>query len=320
MTISSPTAAVMAIGNINISGNVIPASWWRHITLPSGRPDQTAITLLSEIIYWYRPSEVRDEVTGALTGYRKRFHGDKLQRSYQAFADQFGFSKRETTDALKRLRDAGFITLELRTVKTSEGMTLSNVLFVEPVPEAIDDINTVVRKSDVKNVTPVPFQRNTPYVSTEPLPLSDVSDPTLKRETYTEITTEITTENKTHSQSDRQPDDLPGKTEQTKKQKPQIDYQGCVDAYNEVLGDRLPWVRMLTDKRKTKIRLMLGRLKTPTVSAFRAYVIAFSENARSFYFGDNNRGWRADMDFILREETLVKVREGTISESIEVQE
>lgn len=202
MTTITPTETVMAIGQINLTGNVTPASWWRHILLPSGRPDQTAITLLSEIVYWYRPTEVRNEVTGALVGYRKRFHGDKLQRSYQAFADQFGFSKRETTDALKRLRDAGFITLELRTVQTSEGMTLSNVLFVEPVPEAINDINSMTRKSDAKNVTPVPFQRNTPSVPTEPLPRSDVDDPTLKRETYTEITTEITTEIKNTTGTD----------------------------------------------------------------------------------------------------------------------
>ncbi|MER3384911.1 replication protein [Pectobacterium aroidearum] len=190
----NPTNTVVAIGQINLTGNVTPSSWWRHITLPSGRPDQTAITLLSEIVYWYRPSEVRNEVTGVLVGYRKRFHGDKLQRSYQAFADQFGFSKREATDALKRLRDAGFITLELRTVQTSDGMILSNVLFVEPVPDAINDINSMTRKSDAKNVTPVPFERNTPSVPTEPLPRYDVDDPTLKSETYTETTTKITTE------------------------------------------------------------------------------------------------------------------------------
>lgn len=194
MSTSTPTDTVVAIGQINLTGNVTPASWWRHITLPSGRPDQTAITLLAEIVYWYRPSEVRDEITGTLVGYRKRFHGDKLQRSYQAFADQFGFSKREATDALKRLRDAGFITLELRTIQTSEGITLSNVLYVEPVPEAVLDINSMVRKSDIKNVTPVPFERNTPSVPTEPLPRSDADAPTLKRETYTEITTKTTTE------------------------------------------------------------------------------------------------------------------------------
>lgn len=198
MSITTVTSSVMAIGKMSFTGNIIPSNWWKRITLPSGRPDQTAITLLSEIVYWYRPTEIRNEVTGALVGYRKRFHGDKLQRSYQAFADQFGFSKRETTDALKRLRDAGLITLELRTVHTAAGSVMSNVLFVEVVPEAIAFITNAVKEisGDGKSGTPVTLKRNTPYVETEPLLRSDVSDPTLKSDTYTEITTQTTTETK----------------------------------------------------------------------------------------------------------------------------
>lgn len=198
MTIRTPTEAVMAMGRINFTGNVIPASWWQHIRLPSGRPDQTAITLLSEIVYWYRPAEVRDEFSGALVGYRKRFNGDKLQRSYQAFADQFGFSKRETTDALKRLRNAGLITLDLLTVKTAAGSAVSNVLFVGVIPDAIAAItNSFDAESDIsKNGTAITLKRNTPSVETEHLLRPDVEGLTLKRDTYTEITTEITTENK----------------------------------------------------------------------------------------------------------------------------
>lgn len=198
MSISTPTEAVKQMGRLNLSGNVIPSNWWQHIKLPSGKPDSTAIILLSDIVYWYRPSEIRDEVTGELKGWRKRFHGDKLQRSYQAFANQFGFSKREATDALKRLRDADLITLELRTVTTPEGLTLNNVLYVEVVPEAIYAITNNTSNQadeDVKSVTPITFERNSPHVETEPLPRSDVSVPTLKSDTYTEITTEITTEN-----------------------------------------------------------------------------------------------------------------------------
>lgn len=190
MSISLPTQTVLDIGAIHITGNVIPANWWRHIVLPSGRPDSTAIVLLSDIVYWYRPSEIRNESTGALTGYRKRFHGDKLQRGYQAFADQFGFSKRETTDALKRLRDAGIIELELRTITTSEGMVMNNVLYISPVPSSIQAIT---------NGTPPTLKRNSPYVETEDLLRSDVTPPTLKRDTNTEITTEITTEIKNNT-------------------------------------------------------------------------------------------------------------------------
>lgn len=164
----APTPEVMAIGQLNISGNVTPANWWKHIRLPSGRPDATAIALLSEIVYWYRPTEVRDEHTGALLGYRKRFQGDKLQRSYQAFAEQFGFGKRETADALKRLRDAGFITLDLRTVEMLDGVKCSNILFVGINPQAIAAITTPSSVSPESNSnnsisdTAITLKRNTP--------------------------------------------------------------------------------------------------------------------------------------------------------------
>ncbi|HGZ2214612.1 TPA: replication protein [Shigella boydii] len=185
----APTPEVMAIGQINISGNVTPANWWKYIRLPSGRPDATAIALLSEIVYWYRPTEVRDEHTGALLGYRKRFQGDKLQRSYQAFAEQFGFGKRETADALKRLRDAGFITLDLRTVEMLDGVKCSNILFVGINPQAIAAITTpssVSPESNSNNAisdTAITLKRNTPrrHNGTGDTPNVD---------TNTEITTE----------------------------------------------------------------------------------------------------------------------------------
>ncbi|WP_242365604.1 hypothetical protein [Yersinia enterocolitica] len=185
MSIATPTPTVAAIGRLNITGNVIPASWWHNIKLPSGQPDSTAIVLLSEIIYWYRPAEVRDELSGALIGHRRRFRGDKLQRDYQSFADQFGFSKRAATDAIKRLRDAGLITTELRTIKNALGRSIPNVLFVEPVPELIEHIT---------NGTYPPLKRNIPTVEVEDTLQSGVSSLPLKRKTNTEITTKNTTE------------------------------------------------------------------------------------------------------------------------------
>lgn len=201
MTTTTPTDTVMAIGQINFTGNVTPASWWRYITLPSGRPDQTAITLLSEIIYWYRPSEVRNEATGALQGYRKRFRGDKLQRSYQSFADQFGFGKRETADALKRLRDAGLITLELRTIEALDGLKCANVLFVGVIPCAIAAITNPVSTDNVDAVTPVTSERNSSFKNATPVTpkrntpqRQNGTGGTPNVDTNTEITTEITTE------------------------------------------------------------------------------------------------------------------------------
>ncbi|MCE0845930.1 replication protein [Buttiauxella sp. A2-C1_F] len=106
-----------------------------------------------------------------------------------------------------------------------------------------------------------------------------------------------------------------GQAEQeSKKRAPAIPYQAFLDAYNDILGDRLPNARDLTDKRRRAIKQLLPRLKTPNVDGFRAYLSAFSRMARSYYFGDSKSGWRADFDFMLRETTLVGVREGKFAE------
>ena len=130
---------VEAITKLNITGNVVPSSWWKSITFDNGKPDAVGVVVLSEIIYWYRAKEVRDETSGAIVGYNKRFHADKLQRSYQSLADKFGFTKRQVTDSLKRLQKSGIVTLEFRSI-TVNGQQLSNVLFIEPVAEAVERI------------------------------------------------------------------------------------------------------------------------------------------------------------------------------------
>ena len=47
------------------SGNIIPNTWYKSIRYENGKPNLIAITLLSDIVYWYRPQEKRDERTGA---------------------------------------------------------------------------------------------------------------------------------------------------------------------------------------------------------------------------------------------------------------
>jgi len=134
------TPVIEEMSKLNFSGNVIPQNWFNFIKFPSGKPDLLGIMLLSEIIYWYRPTEIRDEVTGQIIGYKKKFKADKLQRNYQSFADQFGVSKRQVQDAARRLKEAGLITIELRIITSDTGMILSNVPFFEPVISGIKQI------------------------------------------------------------------------------------------------------------------------------------------------------------------------------------
>ncbi|MGQ6073431.1 helix-turn-helix domain-containing protein [Serratia sp. IR-2025] len=99
--------------------------------------------------------------------------------------------------------------------------------------------------------------------------------------------------------------DAPGKS-------PKIKYQDVADAYNEILGDRLPKVQELNEKRKRQIKRLLGELHEPTIDAVKAYLETFSDTAGPFYFGDNNRSWRAGFDYLLRSDVLVKTREGAL--------
>jgi hypothetical protein len=99
--------------------------------------------------------------------------------------------------------------------------------------------------------------------------------------------------------------DAPGKV-------PKVNYQDVADAYNEILGDRLPKVQELNDKRKRQIKRLLGELHEPTLDAVKAYFETFGDAAGPFYFGDNNRSWRAGFDYLLRSDVLVKTREGAL--------
>jgi len=152
---------VMQVGEMNFEGNIIPQSWFEHLKYPSGKPYLIAVVILSEIVYWFRPREIRDERTGRPICYEKKFKGDALQRSYESFANQFGFTKREATDAIKYLVSEGIIRTELRTVTFDNKFKFPNVMFITMVPERLGEITHGRRPSHV------PVQRRMASAETE---------------------------------------------------------------------------------------------------------------------------------------------------------
>ena len=59
---------------IAFTGNVIPQIWYRVFVksdLKHPKPHLLAINILADIVYWYRPREIRDEGTGQVIGYQK---------------------------------------------------------------------------------------------------------------------------------------------------------------------------------------------------------------------------------------------------------
>ena len=181
------------VGRISITGNIIPQIWYKTITHPGGKPYLEAIVILSDIVYWYRPTEVRDERTGEVIAYRKRFKADLLQRSYADLAQQFGISKREATNAVVALEKIGVVRRHLRTIDVN-GTKMANVLFLELVPKALLALTC-------GEVTPITFKSDTSHVQKGDLSRSEVTPLTFKSETNTENTTENTTETSTRDRA-----------------------------------------------------------------------------------------------------------------------
>lgn len=170
---------VDAVGQLNFEGHTIPHLWYENIRLESNKPDLVAIIILSEIVYWYRPTVLKDEATGRTIGLKKRFAADLLQKTYAGFSDQFGISKRQAQEAVARLEKYGLVKRHFRTI-VSNGTPSSNVLFIELL---------------VGNLKGVTFESDSYHIEKQEVSHENVPPITQNRETYTKITTKITTNN-----------------------------------------------------------------------------------------------------------------------------
>ena len=108
-----------------------------------------------------------------------------------------------------------------------------------------------------------------------------------------------------------------------KKQKSiSVNYSAVAETYNRLvkeLNSNLPLIAnpsQLSDKRKKAIKKLAQvfikrfEIDNDVESALGEYIKDFLQSAPSFYFGENNRGWKADFEYILKESTLDKVLEG----------
>lgn len=91
---------------------------------------------------------------------------------------------------------------------------------------------------------------------------------------------------------------------QAKKPIVKINFDEYKDEYNNRCTN-LPKVKLLTDKRKDNIR---NFNKTFTLEQFKE--ICDIANEAPFLIGDNDRGWKADFDFILRVDKATSILEG----------
>ena len=303
--------AVQEISKMNFRGNVIPDTWYSLIIFENGKPDLNAIIILSDILYWYRAKEVRDEKTGKITGYKKRFSGDKLQRSYQDLADKFGLSKKQVRDAIKRLESTGLIETELRNIEV-KGTVLSNVMFITPNPIMIEkitfgeiatiseELNDHFKEEGVSLQGDIPIEVDTSLHESIHPPTQKYIPPYTEGRTYTKTSTETTTQTST-SNIYKLPD-----SDQPLLEVPHGDVrvpdpsQEVLDYFNTTWKDIYPRGFTLTRKRKKQI---LARLKTFSVSDIKRAVDNLY--ASSWHIGNNPSGWKATIDFLIKNDEQI---------------
>lgn len=173
------------VGSVHLEGNILPTSWFSTFVLESGKPDLNAIVVLSEIVYWHRPTVVRDEYSGQVVRVKKKFKSDLLQRSYQSFSDQYGFSKQQVKEAFDRLEKCGVLKRHFRTIEANN-QKYNNVLFIELITPVLFEMTTL----------PLSKGGGSPFEKADP--------PHFKKGTNTEITTDINTHSNAQAENQEQ--------------------------------------------------------------------------------------------------------------------
>lgn len=138
LTIKTGNDIVDEVGTLNFTGNIIPESWYTTIVSKTGKTNSLAILILSDIVYWYRPSEIRNE-SGMSVHYEKRFSEDLLQRSYEQLCTKFNITKKQARDCIVFLEELGVIKIHFRKIESPNG-PLPNVMYLELIPAVLKQL------------------------------------------------------------------------------------------------------------------------------------------------------------------------------------
>jgi hypothetical protein len=143
------TPVVDAISEIQFTGNIIPHTWYQCITVLNKRfntssPYLEAICILSDICNWYLADVAIDDSNNEIL--EKKFSSDMLQKSYNSYSVQFGFSKTVAKNAIDYLVENDYIKREFRTIHVKNGdskIPVNNVMYLEPNPVKIKEITSI---------------------------------------------------------------------------------------------------------------------------------------------------------------------------------
>lgn len=296
--------------DFHLTGNVIHTTWFKTITKENGKADLVAINILGEIVYWYKPTEIRAEITGEHLGWRNKYKDDLLQKSYSSLAEQFGLGERQVKDAIIRLEKLGVIKRVFRNI-VNNGMILNNVLYIELSLDGLRKISTLPLKdedsvekghlSHEKGTPPTP-KCDTPPVEKGQPPHGKGIAPTPECHTNTEITTEITTETNNIQSEIVLGADAPIYSTQSQVQNVIDDWNN-----NKYLPKLQKWVSGTDRDRMLKCRIKQYGLDKVLQAVQN---ISQSDFLQGLSVGSNNKPFNITFDWFIRPNNFPKVLEG----------
>lgn len=177
----------MHISQLNFQGNIIPHSWYQTLKYANAKPNLNAITILSEIVYWYKPVTVLDEHTKQIIDYEQKFKEEHLQYSYEAFENKFGLSQKQVREALIFLEEKKIVSRVIKNIKSKTGMSINNVLYISLNITNLTILN-IVKIEPTEGTLPF-LERNPTLTAGEPSTSFEVN-------TNTKNTPQNTTESK----------------------------------------------------------------------------------------------------------------------------
>ena len=96
------------------------------------------------------------------------------------------------------------------------------------------------------------------------------------------------------------------------KNKNSIDFDLVMDAYNDAVENRLPQIQKMTTARKNLVKKFFKDNKKLNINDLINYFYDFVERAPAWMFGENQRNWEAKFEYIVKDETYTKFKEGTL--------
>jgi|GEM_PF-5761035 len=337
----------LLVKEVPIQGNLIDNGWIKNLRYPNGKENINAVLILSEIVYWYRPAEVIDKISGKVIGYKKKFKADKLQKSYEALGEKFGLSRDQAKRACDFLREKGVITIEFRNVKT-EHRVIPNVMFVELMIEKYKNITGITRVAPdeqlgadkytpnmysserSETMTSQSYHRKD-HIPSQNIPITGIKMPPQIQKITTETTTKeppptssITLQTKSEAEAFFVSDEKLNESANPKSKRQKNQTAAATVPYNEIVASyhehcpSLPRVLKVTDARKKQIA---ARWKDNDCN-FALFTEFFQRIEKSDFLtnrsGANRNGWSCTFDWALNDQNMTKILEGRYDNKIHV--